>query len=359
MPCRSTSRLFAALIAFPLIICLAHSAFASGGLDTPQGVLNMPFNIEGVEGMRLVSQNTGAGPIYLGIGTTNPTSNLTVITYSAGGAYLGPTSGAWATRIINAGNAPSEDGLSIQNAWANTNSTIFEAAMGWNGTAVGYYPVFSIDGLGDIIWKNYSQSTLAYFNAGDGYVGIGTNAPAAVLDIENTGGTTVPLLQLGYAEADAFDFTRNASTGALAIQGNQTGYNNIVLAPTGGNVGIGMGAPQTALDVNGGIRGSNSALIVANQSCSPEGAIGYDLSGHQLVYCSQLLKWTSAANPGVQQISGTTPPASSVYIAVCYDGNGFGPLPVSWNGSHWTYRGITVEPTSGGIYNCNTVMIDY
>ena len=36
-----------------------------------------------------------------------------------------------------------------------------------------------------------------------------------------------------------FDFVRNSSTGALSLQGNQVGNNNIVLAPTSGNVGIG------------------------------------------------------------------------------------------------------------------------
>jgi hypothetical protein len=37
-----------------------------------------------------------------------------------------------------------------------------------------------------------------------------------------------------------FDFSRSASTGSLEIQGNQTGANNINLAPTSGNVLIGI-----------------------------------------------------------------------------------------------------------------------
>lgn len=40
-----------------------------------------------------------------------------------------------------------------------------------------------------------------------------------------------------------FDFSRVAGTGALSIQGNQTGANNILLAPTSGNVGIGTTTP--------------------------------------------------------------------------------------------------------------------
>ena len=40
------------------------------------------------------------------------------------------------------------------NAWANVDSVIFEAAMGWNGAATGYYPVFTIDGLGNFVFRN-------------------------------------------------------------------------------------------------------------------------------------------------------------------------------------------------------------
>jgi hypothetical protein len=39
-------------------------------------------------------------------------------------------------------------GLSVQNRWATSTAAIFEAAMGFNGTSAGYYPVYTIDGLG-------------------------------------------------------------------------------------------------------------------------------------------------------------------------------------------------------------------
>jgi hypothetical protein len=63
-----------------------------------------------------------------------------------------------------------------------------------------------------------------------------TNDGAAILRIQNT-------------DNNGFDFLRSNTTGALSIQGNQTGANNIVLAPTSGNVGIGTTSPDTRLQV--------------------------------------------------------------------------------------------------------------
>ena len=64
------------------------------------------------------------------------------------------TTGDFLAKVQQNSNATGKNGLSVMNAWASNTSTIFEAAMGWDGSAAGYYPVFTIDGLGKTTWKN-------------------------------------------------------------------------------------------------------------------------------------------------------------------------------------------------------------
>ena len=71
----------------------------------------------------------------------------------------------------------------------------------------------------------------------------------------NDGGVILRIGNVGVPSDTYFDFVRSSTTGALSIQGNQTGNNNIILAPTSGNVLIGTTTdPGAKLHVNGDIR---------------------------------------------------------------------------------------------------------
>lgn len=74
----------------------------------------------------------------------------------------------------------------------------------------------------------------------------------------------------------------------FAIEGNE-----IMNLGTAG-LAIGTTTAVAPLDVYGGVRGSNLA-IVAGTACSPEGMLGYDMTNHGPVYCSQSLKWTAVS----------------------------------------------------------------
>lgn len=57
-----------------------------------------------------------------------------------------------------------------------------------------------------------------------------------------------------------------------------------------GNVGIGRTTPIAALDVNGAIRPGSGGVAIGG-SCSPEGALAYDIGAHAPVYCNQAGTW--------------------------------------------------------------------
>ena len=82
---------------------------------------------------------------------------------------------------------------------------------------------------------------------GGGNVGIGTTAPGAILEVSRANDSG-KILRLGNLTV-GFDFARSAATGALSIQGDQVGNNDIVLAPTSGKVGIGTPAPADPFDI--------------------------------------------------------------------------------------------------------------
>lgn len=84
-----------------------------------------------------------------------------------------------------------------------------------------------------------------------GNVGIGTTNPSGLLEVKRGSSDGGVILRLGDAGSATtnFDFSRDGVNGALKIQGNQLGTNNISLAPTSGNVGIGTAVPTKPLSI--------------------------------------------------------------------------------------------------------------
>jgi hypothetical protein len=71
-------------------ICESGSSqAATNGIDTPSGVTILPIAVEGMESMDLVAQSA-TGPVYVGIGITNPSYNLVVSNAVHEGLEFGP-----------------------------------------------------------------------------------------------------------------------------------------------------------------------------------------------------------------------------------------------------------------------------
>jgi hypothetical protein len=88
------------------------------------------------------------------------------------------------------------------------------------------------------------------------------NGTSATFTRANDGGV---ILRLENTDGNGYSFSRNNITGFLLIQGNQVGDNNICLAPTGGNVGIGTTSPSSRLSIAGAKTNSADLTNAANQ----------------------------------------------------------------------------------------------
>ncbi|MCX5697582.1 MAG: hypothetical protein NTU54_06430 [Candidatus Omnitrophica bacterium] len=206
----------------------------------------------------------------VGIGTTNPGAKLEVNGTITATSFSGTSSNVSPYYYVTAGNgygigywsaAPSTYGTFMSNSatyqYGDVNDYYIANVMS-SGTGRGFTwsyettPSMALNASsGNLAIKGIFKANGTGNNYFAGNVGIGTAAPGQKLTIYDTAVAGVAL-RLGYSDTAYFDFARNYSTGTLSIQGNQTGTNNIVLAPTSGNVGMGIAAPLTGakLDVS-------------------------------------------------------------------------------------------------------------
>ena len=290
---------------------------------------NLIFSAQGTTKMIITSNGN------VGIGTVNPGQKLSVL-YSGNGAITGPTSGVWASSIVNQEDAIAYNGLSVQNRWANTNSIIFEAAMGWNGSIAGYYPVFTIDGLGQAIFK--PQRTEAMRIAANGNVGIGTTTPEVKLDIVTSSGAPAIRTSDGLGNVMMFmPYLGSGSWNPLSVAGDKgliyygpggmdTG--SFVLAPwsstakgiriaTNGNVGIGTASPNYPLQVG-------NYTYLDNDLADEFAVLGAKTAGGGMERLFLDANWirfgTTFANPDMELLNGnlgigTVTPKTKLHVA--------------------------------------------
>ncbi|PWT76010.1 MAG: hypothetical protein C5B46_01900 [Proteobacteria bacterium] len=197
-------------------------------------------------------------------------------------AWTGPTAAPPGNNVdtpINTGTTPQvkNSGLSV-NGFANFGNATFAGSNFLAGSS--RYLNFGVD--------TTNATTLWNTTLANGY---GIRDSAGTLEFRNSGGSWASLQS-----------TINGLVGQWYTSGS-----NIYNTNTG-NVGVGTQSPAAKLEVAGGIKPGN---VTTGASCSPEGALGYDISAHTPVYCSSTLTWQSIGGgrtscPGGFTLIGTS-----------------------------------------------------
>jgi hypothetical protein len=253
--------------------------------------------------------------------TTLAAGNTTItgfanVSFGSGGGITGPGSGSWAGKFVTNQDTTAYNGISVQNRWAAAASIIFEGAMGWNGTAVGYYPVFTIDGLGQVTINTNAPQTFVMGTYANGNIGFGNTAPAHKISVNGTtflGGVTThnanvamannniinPILT-GYTETEV---ANTATTGSWTMNCGAANFFDLTLT---GNITV---APSN-VPANCRVW---SGTIAAKQ----------DATGGRTITWPAGIKWPGGSAPPAT----TTANATDIWSLMTYDGG------TTWVGS--------------------------
>ena len=334
---------------------IIETEFSTGGGHTP-----LAFLTNGTERMRITTSGS------VGIGTNNPSTkvhiyesltntsayltvqnnrarNAAIYTVTSNGGFYAGTSigtdtfnyqiydgvaGLARLTISSTGTSTfstteNQGGLYVTSATDNTTIRVASTATGgqeWRLQATG-----GTSGLGQgklIIKVGGTESasdiplTLTTDNGTNGgRVGIGTTNPQLRLHVVNiqTANSSIFQLRLEGNGGNYFDLGRHVDTGAFRIQGNQVGANNIVLAPTSGNVGIGTTSPT-----QGKLVVSNAGpSVIANRETSvgvnsawnaSDGSVTFfgNLSNHPLLFITNDTERMRITSGGSLQIGSSS-----------------------------------------------------
>ncbi|MEM6965728.1 MAG: hypothetical protein AAF573_13250, partial [Bacteroidota bacterium] len=222
--------------------------YSVGQDDTHNAFLKWKYNATVNEGYAELATWGGTNPLVLqgtagnvGVGLTNPASPFHV--RRPGTTPTGP-SGIWASRVENLVDAATENGLTVATRYGNSGSKIFEAASYWSGSNEEYTPILSVLGNRKIgINGNTPFAPLHLINSGAPAESGNINSGLGISD--GYGGRSI---NLGVDGAGGYGWIQSTFANNAGIT------QSLSINPRGGNVGIGLTAPNYTLDIEGNTR---------------------------------------------------------------------------------------------------------
>jgi hypothetical protein len=308
----------------------------------------------------LIFYSMNVGPVvsmrwdngWLGLGVGSASAPLHIYTSSQEGFLAQPTT------TTNA-------------MWGRFNNGGNNLYVGVESSAGGVFAVSSTAYSGVI---NCQQGYSLHFATGNnvrmtvtsaGKVGVGLTSPGAILqaDDPNNNGT-IQFRISALSGADYFDLIRDSSSGAFRLQGNQTGANNICLAPTSGNVGIGTMSPQSQLSIvppaNPSAPSLTGQITVCETSNNSQyrAVLGYYLDSGAGIYKGYLQSYhANAGNTLLLNPAGGLVAVGKTAASYNLDVNGSlgtGTINATSNGNTF---GWSTGPTSGAANtDCNVLL---
>ena len=144
------------------------------------------------------------------------------------------------------------------------------------------FDLFGIAGSSDVFAISSSSGARQFSVTASGNVGIATSTPTNLLTIGNVDATTLSSLtyqqRINGSSGRSLTFgvsnvaAEIQSAGSIPLYLNPTGSNNVILAMSGGLVGIGTSSPESLLDVDGvgtfGVESATTAQLVVKGGSS-------------------------------------------------------------------------------------------
>ena len=324
---------------------------------------------------------------YVGLGTSNPTSNLEVANISGaagvevtayrngttyGNSYVqfnGPRSNTTDGNTNDGRGAITLLGNSSSNAgslWINAASSTLLPETADEATMQGYQAGLNLNSDGELaFWDNGTQKFLIN-SSGD--VGIGTSNPSAKLDVNGAAAINDTLLISRAAVAPKITFENSSyaggdggigyfNSGALTFDTNAA---ERVRIDASGNVGIGTSSPQTNLNVDAGTKNytgtaPNASSYALYIESGATGTTGIALGAHNSIPTIQGMGSGTSYNLALCPANGSvgigkTNPAQKLDVNGAIKGTGFATASTT-NHINYMDQNVVWTPTfvsSGG-----------